>query len=360
MNTPGHEQIAADGAELAFGGELSIATIVARTDDKVVVAVEQAARAGGLQRPAIAAGRRPIAIDLAQRRARRKRVEHGHVLIERRGAVADAELSQQCRGGARLRVGTIAVDMLLPKLAVVADTLDRQRIGRLPRAGRLAEGELLMGGLRPSVHRRPSLTKELNRGGGGCTKIVIRAGEHQMEFSLLAFGAEIGVHAAKVAERGIVAPTMVLRRVCRRVDRPILVLHTGLHRGGLAAERADQSFHLGAVVGKPVLHVNRQGAADCIEAKDRVVRLQRHLVDGGFRDERPVHHVTVGFVDANPVLIDGNPLRCAGNRRCHEPAIVEILLKLIAGLIGQGRKRKAPRHRLQQIGCFGVIEILRP
>jgi hypothetical protein len=33
--------------------------------------------------------------------------------------------------------------MLLPKLAVIADTLDRQRIGRLPRAGRLAEGELL-------------------------------------------------------------------------------------------------------------------------------------------------------------------------------------------------------------------------
>jgi hypothetical protein len=41
--------------------------------------------------------------------------------------------------------------MLLPKLAVIADTLDRQRIGRLPRAGRLAEGELLMGGLRQAI-----------------------------------------------------------------------------------------------------------------------------------------------------------------------------------------------------------------
>jgi hypothetical protein len=82
-------------------------------------------------------------------------------------------------------------------------------------------------------------------------------------------------------------------------------------------------------------------------------------VDGVLRDEIPVDDVAENFVDAHAVLIDCEPLRRAEDRRRDVPAIVEIKLELIAGLVAECDAGQATLQRLQQIRGLGMIEIRR-
>ena len=121
-----------------------------------------------------------------------------------------------------------------------------------------------------------------------------------------------------------------------------------------------EGVELGTVVVEAVLHIDRNGAANGVEAEHRVVGLQGEFVDGDFGKERPIDDVAISFVDANAILIDRDALRRSWYWRGHEAAIVEILLEGIAGLVFERRKRKAACQRLQQVGRFRVLEILRP
>jgi hypothetical protein len=158
----------------------------------------------------------------------------------------------------------------------------------------------------------------------------------------------------------MVAPTSIVGRVGCRVDRQAAILYAGLHTAREPTVHAAQPIDLSAMVVEAVFHIDRNRAANGVEAEHRVVGLQGEFVDGDFREERPIDDVAIGFVDANAVLIDGDALRGAGHRRRHKAAVVEILLIWIAGLVFERCKRKAACQSLEQVGRLRVLEILRP
>ena len=84
------------------------------------------------------------------------------------------------------------------------------------------------------------------------------------------------------------------------------------------------------MIGVSILHLECESAACRIEAVDRIAGNERQLVDGALRDEIPIDHITEDLVDANAVLIDGEPLRRANDRRGRESSVVQIELKVVA------------------------------
>ena len=111
------------------------------------------------------------------------------------------------------------------------------------------------------------------------------------------------------------------------------------------------------MIGVAVFHLERERTAGGVEAVDGIAGNERQLVDGVLRDEIPIDDVAENFVDAHAVLIDGEPLRRAEDRRRDEPTIVEVELELIAGLVAERDTGQAALQRVQQIRGFGVIEI---
>ena len=71
-------------------------------------------------------------------------------------------------------------------------------------------------------------------------------------------------------------------------------------------------------------------------------------IDGVLRDEVPIDDVAEHFVDAHPVLIDGEPLRRADYRGSNEAAVIEVELELISGLVAQRHAGQTPRQGIEQ------------
>ena len=116
-------------------------------------------------------------------------------------------------------------------------------------------------------------------------------------------------------------------------------------------------FVLDAVVGEAVFHLERQRTADGVEPVDRIAWHQRHAADRGFRDEVPIDEIAEHLVDAYAVLINRETLRRADDRGGDKAAIIEVALKLVAGLIAERDARYAARQRAQQIGCGPLVEV---
>jgi len=71
----------------------------------------------------------------------------------------------------------------------------------------------------------------------------------------------------------------------------------------------------------------------------------------------PMFDVAEDLVDTNSILVNGQPLRRANNRRSNEAAIIEISLKLVASLAAQRDAGQRSLRRLQKIGRLRVLEI---
>jgi hypothetical protein len=174
----GHEEVLVDGAEFRCRLEAGLPTIDAGADHEMVVMSKYLVGARRLQRAAVAVRARPVAIDLADRRIGGKRIEDGHVPVERCGVVTDAELSgKRSAVVAGLRIRAVAIDMERAVGAEIGVGLERERVGRRPFPVRLQEGELKMGRLRPGEDARPALVQHLDRSRSGGAKLVVRAGE---------------------------------------------------------------------------------------------------------------------------------------------------------------------------------------
>ena len=135
------------------------------------------------------------------------------------------------------------------------------------------------------------------------------------------------------------------------------VLRADLHAALHAPVGAADHLHFGAVIGEAVLHLDAERAADRIEAEHRIVGKQRNPIDGFFRDEIPVDHVTPGFVDAHAVLIDRDTLRRSLHGRCLESAVVEVALEWIAGLVAERNTGQSAIYRIEEVGRIVVVEI---
>ena len=93
---------------------------------------------------------------------------------------------------------------------------------------------------------------------------------------------------------------------------------------------ADLHICFTSLIGEAVFHRQQDGAAERVEAEGRIVRDELRLVDGVRRDEVPIHDVAEGFVDANPVLIDGEAFGRAAHGRGIKAPIIDVGLKFIA------------------------------
>ena len=256
------------------------------------------------------------------------------------------------------RIGTVAVDMALPKAAIIEIGLERERIGGLPAAAAGQKRELVLGGLRDRIDARPVLAEHLDRRRGGGAESVIRAGEGHVEFGLIAAGAEVGVNAAQ-ARRRIVAPARVVDGVGGNIAGRVAILAAGLHGGADPAIRAAIHLALDALIGEAVFHLERKRAAQRIEPVDGIAGNQRHPVDRLLGDEVPIDDVAEHLVDAHPVLIDREALRRSEDRRRNEAAIIDAELELIAGLVAERDAGQSPRHSLEQVRRDGMVEIRR-
>ncbi len=139
----------------------------------------------------------------------------------------------------------------------------------------------------------------------------------------------------------------------------VAVLQAGLGGGLAAAVGAERRVRFLALIGEAVLHLDGQGAADGVEAEDRVVGHEGQAADRHFRDEVPVDDIAIGLVDADAVLIDGEPLRRSRYRRGDEAAVVEVALEGVAGLVADGNAGEILAERIHQVHRAIMIEIRR-
>ena len=245
---------------------------------------------------------------------------------------------------------------MLPEPAVVGVRLEREGAGGIPAGARGQKGQLVLRGLRNGVNACPVLVEHLERSCGSGAEVVGSAGECDVELGLLAAGAEIAVDATQLRRR-IIAPAVVVDGIGGEVGRQVSGLPSGLHRTGAPPERAAAQLGVGALVGKSVLHVDGERAPQGVEPVDRIAGHQRQAIDGSLRDEVPVDGIAKNLIDAHSVLIDGQPLRGANDRRGDEPTVVEVALELVAGLVAERDTGKTARYCIQQVGGFLMLEI---
>ena len=113
-----------------------------------------------------------------------------------------------------------------------------------------------------------------------------------------------------------------------------------------AAIRPDARIGFHALEAEAVLHGDVDRAAERVQPVKRVAGDHGDAVDRRGGDEIPVHRVAKNLVDANAVLIDGEPLRHAFNRRGREAAKLDIGLELIAVDVVDDRARHVLLDRL--------------
>jgi len=115
-----------------------------------------------------------------------------------------------------------------------------------------------------------------------------------------------------------------------------------------------------------VLHLHGHRSAERVQTKHRVVALQRQPIDSELRDKIPVHRVAESLVDPHAVLVDGETLGNAGNRRSLKAAIGEIGLKLAAIFLIDIDLREvasgSARHQivlavLPQLSCTQALDV---
>ena len=89
------------------------------------------------------------------------------------------------------------------------------------------------------------------------------------------------------------------------------------------------------MIGVSVLHFEGERTARGVKAVHRIAGHERQLVDRLLRDQVPIDDIAKHLVDANAVLVHGEPFRRADDRAGDVTAIIEIKLKLVPGLTAQ-------------------------
>ena len=124
-----------------------------------------------------------------------------------------------------------------------------------------------------------------------------------------------------------------------------------------AAIRPDARIGFHALEAETVLHGDVDRAAERVQPVKRVAGDHGDAVDRRGGDEIPVHRVAENLVDTNAVLIDGEPLRHAFNRRGREAAKLDIGLELIAVDVADDRARHVLLDRLFDRRRSGALDL---
>ena len=189
----GHEQVLIDRSKFALRRENRGTMIDGGAHYDMVVVPEDLVGVGDLGGATEAVGGGLVIVQFAQEGAaqgvRRRRAIHRP---KNRIAVADAEVGVAI---AWRNVGAVAVNVLLPEAAVIEIALEGPGVREIMGQGRVDEGKLKLCALRPRIDARPILIEQLDRRCRDVAQDVTGAGEIDMEFGVVAAGADVHIHA---------------------------------------------------------------------------------------------------------------------------------------------------------------------
>ena len=329
----GDDIIGLDDSELRGRAEIRDAIVEARADDEMIIVAEQLVGVGPLQGRAGARRLRVRVVDLAEGRAGRKVIDE-LLSVEPVGGsdrVVEAEEPGRAALGrvARLHIGRIAVLRRLIETAHVRVALQAPGRRDVHIGGDVDVAHLVGRGLRRRVDVAPVLLQQFNRRCAGRAEKIIGGADVDVKFVAVVPVADVAIEPADV--RG---PELAIAVVVGALDRDIGGPGTDhlapLQRGLRAAIGAAHHIDRRSLPGEPVLHLHRDRAAERVEAEGGVVADDVHRSDGDGRNQIPIHGVAERFVDADAVLVDGEALRRARDRRGVEAAEKDVGLEGIA------------------------------
>ncbi len=302
-----------DHAEFGAGVEVGGVAVDAAARHEVVGVAEDVMRVRHLQRPADADRANLLEIVLADRQRAPLRDVGNQIALgigDRRGAVRLTHRAGQIAAGAGGVVGGVAIDHRLMEFAVIGVGLEGQAVIDLVTAIQRDEFQLVDGVLRTGEDQGAPDREFLHRRGGLAGHAVVGAGEGQIEGKPALMVAD---GAVELAQRvgGELAPAVFLERAARRIDAPRPDPRAILQRDLPLAPGAAGDLGVTALVGEAVLHGQHHGAAQRVEAVDRIGAHYVDAVDGDVGEQVPVDRVAERLVDAHAILVDRQPLRRA-------------------------------------------------
>ena len=258
---------------------------------------------------------------------------------------------------ATLDLGSVAVNMGLLELAVIEIALHRPVVGNRIATVHRDQLRLVFCGLRPRVDRAVIVVEKLDRGGSDHAEIVVGDRSNEVDLGVRPFPAEIAVEAREPRRR-LVAPAVILEAFGGEIEPPLALAHAVLQRAADAAVGAAGRIDFEAVISEAVLHLQVDGAAQCVEAEGGVVGPDVGAADGNRRDQVPVDGIAEGFVDADALHVDGEPLRGALQRGGGKAAIAQVLDEAVALNVRGDDAGDALRQGLDHAGGIHPREVI--
>src|SRR5579864_8214718 len=107
------------------------------------------------------------------------------------------------------------------------------------------------------------------------------------------------------------APTILVEPMSGDIGGHVPSLLAVLELAAALAKGTASGLPFEALIGKAVLHRDDDRAAQGVEPVDRVRADHVEAIDRDIGDEIPIDRIAEGFVDADAILIDRDPLRRA-------------------------------------------------
>ena len=238
-------------------------------------------------------------------------------------------------------VRLVAVQGAAVEAAVVAGHLQRPSVRGGGAGAPLHEREPVVGPVGEREHRGPVHVEQFHRGGRVPGQAGVGPRDAEAGVGSVAPPGEVGEGLRDLGRRLVPPPRF---RETRRagVERPLPVVDAVLRGGGVAPERTagDLAAESGGV--EAVGELEGEGAAEGVQAVGGVgPGAELHPVDRELREQVELHGVAERLVDADAVLVDGDALRQAEQRRCRKAAEAQRRLEGIRGRALQGHRAEA-------------------
>ncbi len=247
--------------------------------------------------------------------------------------------------------------MSLVKLPQIKIALNGPVVGDGVAAIEGEELRLISRGLRPGEDRPVVVIEQFDRRRANHAEKIVGRARDQMDLRIGAFPADIAVEAGD-PRRPLVTPAVILDPLRGKIEAPFPIPDAVLQPAANATVGAARGVELRAAIGEAVLHLKAYRAAERVKTEGRIVGPHVSPPDGNGWDEVPVDGVAEGFVDADTLHVDREPLWGALQGRGSKAAIAQIRGELVALGVAYEHARNALIQRLGHIWRIDAREVL--
>ena len=269
-------------------------------------------------------------------------------------AVVVAEESCAVVAGADLR-GRAVRHVLLETL-VIGEPLQRRRLAKRQHAVQVRAEVLVIDFVRRREDAGEIRGQRLHRGGAGVAQRVVHAADPEVHLGAPGAPSEVGVQPVQVGVAGL-AKAAVVGQVQDGVEREGPGLPAELEDSCRASIGAAVRGHGRRRIGEAVLQPDADGAAERIEAEQRIGRLQVDGLDRRRRNQVPVDGIAERVVEARAIDVDRKALRRPRDRGRGEAAEQDVRLEDVALGVVDGRRRDVREQRAGQAGYARAIDV---